>query len=141
MSPRGLPHVGAFVEKRAFLSPCHHGNAVFLFYPLRLSPFTPNQRKNRPHMIASNVDKRRLDCPLFVFQAHKLTAFWCKHTVKKAPKNRFLTAIRHSFIKKLGQMSGATPPDGDKNIAANARLEYNTKARQSSAIGGLYANI
>ena len=88
-------------------------------------------------MIASNVDKRRLDCPLFVFQARKLTAFWCKHTFKKAPKNRFLTAIRHLFIKKLGQMSGATPPDGDKNIAANARLEYNAKARQSNAIDGL----
>ena len=66
MSPRGLPHVGAFVKKRAFLSPCHHGNAVFLFCPLRLSPFTPGQRKNRPHMIASIVDKRPLDCPLFV---------------------------------------------------------------------------
>ena len=33
MSPRGLPHVGAIVEKRALLSPYLHGNAVFLLCP------------------------------------------------------------------------------------------------------------
>ena len=65
-------------------------------------------------------------------------AFWCKTHRQKGPKNRFLPAIRHSFIKKLAQVSGTTPSDGDKNMAADTRLEYNTKARQSNEIDGLF---
>ena len=94
MSPRGLPHVAAFEQKHALFLPYHHRNAVFLLWSIRLSPFTSDQRKNRPHMIASIVDEKAPRMSPFRVPRPAKAALRCQTHRQKGPKNRFLTAIR-----------------------------------------------